>query len=92
MDLTLFRKHLQQIQESKESRLKQIEDYYIIKNHDGGRLVYKGNPNHGGEVQAFVAANGVTRYVKNGDLKPLGIYRNSSNDQELINDLKKKLA
>lgn len=85
--MNLFRKHLLKVQEAK---LNQIEDYYIMKNHDGGKLVYKGNPIHNGQIQAIVAASGVTHYFKDGEPKVLGLYKN--NDQELVADLKKKLA
>lgn len=79
MDLKLFRQHLLKIQEAQNSG-----SLTIVKNHDGGKLVFRGDPKRNAPLVAVVAANGETYEFKKGAPYKIGVFKT---DRDLLDAL-----
>lgn len=79
MDLKLFRQHLAKIQEAQNS-----SSLTIVKNHDGGRLVFRGDPKRNAPLVAVVSASGETYQFKKGAPYKIGVFKT---DKDLLDAL-----
>ena len=81
MDLKLFRQHLLKLQEAKNA-----QGLVIVKNHDGGKLVFRGDPKKNAPLVAVVSASGEAYVFKKGTPQKLGVFKD---EQDLLQTLAK---
>jgi hypothetical protein len=79
MDLKLFRQHLLKIQEAQNSN-----SFTIVNNHDGGKLVFRGDPKRNAPLVAVVAASGETYGFQKGTPYKIGVFKT---DKDLLDAL-----